>query len=180
VSPAPFKDEEHAFRTYAKAISQAGVSAVDPMAMRGKDYAKVCPHCKKKKRPRRKRGSKPLPAWVFQDGAWRCTTFKCGKLRPWSLVAVPRGFFQENARRSSGNRSVERSADLGVAFSVLSMWELRAWWSYIAIGSYRGAARFCKDQWPSYGWNYRRVMLLADTARDLARPRLIRRGLIEP
>jgi hypothetical protein len=167
MSDAPFKDEEHAFRFYARAISQAGVSAVDPMAMRGVEYDEVCGNCKSTR-------------WVKQDGAWRCAGFKCGRARPWKVIGVPRGFFQENARRNSGNHSVERSADLGVVFSVLKDEEMRAWWSYIAIHSYRGAAHFCRKQWPSFGWNYRRVMELADTARGLSRPRLIRRGLIEP
>jgi len=180
VSKPPFKDEEHAFRSYAQMMSRPSLSGIDPIAMRGIEYAKVCQYCKKKKKARSKSPNEAEP-WKRQDGVWRCTGFRCGKLRPWKVIGVPRGYFQENVRRHSGHAGVEQLAELGLAFRVLTLWQLRAWWAYVALRDYRRTVHFCREIWPRYvaGWSLHKVKLLVDKARERARPELIRRGLIE-
>jgi hypothetical protein len=97
------------------------------------------------------------------------------------MVGVPRGYFEENPRRHSGNVAIERCADLGLAFQVLTLWEFRVWWAYVATGDYRRAFHFCRVTWPRRveGWSLQRVKVLTDQAREHARPELRRRGLIE-
>lgn len=163
----PFLDEDHAFKVYARGRSRAGVSGVDPIAMRGIEWAKICPVC---------HGDR----WVEQDGVQRCGAFRCGAPRPSKMIGVTRGFFQENTRRHSGNYRLERQADLGMVFRVLLVWEFRAWWTYVALGSYRRSFHFCRQHYHrrTAGWSLHQVKRLCGDARDRTRPRLEQRGLI--
>lgn len=142
---------------------EVGLGSMDLTELRGVELMDYCLHCQRRGR------------WIKQDGVWRCSRYRCGYERPKRIVPLSRARSHE-----SGNRTLETIADLGLIFDHLHLWEFRAWWSYVALGSYQRAFYSCRKLWPrrEAGWSLRRVQMLTVAARERSQPRLERGGWI--
>lgn len=170
---APFGGEDTAFRYYLAAMFESQIPGRDPFEGRIVEFALICPRC----------GTRD--DWgVDTRGVQRCRGggLRCGVARPQRFVVRGSGpSLKGRAPGRSGNRRLERVAELGLVFGHLHIWERRSWAGYILAGSYTRAFHNLRKGWPRRkgGWSLQTVRILADDARDRARPMLERRGLIE-
>lgn len=152
----------------------------DPLAMQGYRFLRRCSACGGSKWKKDGRGVWRCQRLVVAGGRRRRKrgSFKrpCAALRPTRTAAIPKGFFQENARKNSGSFRVERLAQFGFVFRVLTEPQQRAFSTYVRLGSYAKAAAYARDEWPHLCWTESVLRRLVKEARQRVEERLERRA----